>query len=146
MCQDIIDRKINHLKWCECSTNASSKSQNFWFCAWNILAEDKDIITCWNEKCNFLRTYFWTHLRNASIHFWMKEFSIPSSASENLWKMEILCVKGDAIIQWLVTGKFRVLLLLVMFVEPILNARWIKQNFQAFLDSTEWLSNLRVNL
>ena len=53
----------------------------------------------------------------------MKEFNIPSSASENLWKMEILCVKAGVIIHSFVTGRFRVSPLLVMFVEPILNAR-----------------------
>lgn len=107
ICQEIIDRKINHLKWGECSTKPSFESQSFWFCAWNILAEDKDFITCWNEKCIFLRTYFWTHGRNARVHFWMKEFSIPSSASKNLRKMEVPCVKGDAVIHWFLNSEYR---------------------------------------
>lgn len=60
VCQEITGRekKINHLKGCGCSTNLSSKSQNFWVCAWNTLAEDKGLITLLKWKVQLFKDRF----------------------------------------------------------------------------------------
>lgn len=59
VCQEITGRKkINQLKGCGCSTNPSSKSQNFWVRAWNILAEDKGLITLLKWKVQLFKNIF----------------------------------------------------------------------------------------
>lgn len=147
MCQEIIDRKINHLNWCECSTNLSSKKPELLGFVPGIAWQKIKILSFAEMKsATFKGDISEPRGEMPELILGWRNSAFPLLHPETFRRWRCGVLKGKAVAGWFVTAEFRVLPLLVMFVELILNARWIKEHFQAFLEPSEWLNNLCVNL